>query len=75
MEAKMPKKVMKGAELLRHLREKRGMSLRELEEATGINNSNLSRMENRKLSIGHKSAVLLGRFFGVEFELFLETVQ
>jgi len=71
----MPKKVKQGAELLRHLRETRGLSLRELEEATGINNGNLSRMENSKLSIGHKSAIVLGEFFGCEWQRLLCTVD
>lgn len=53
------------AENLKRLREHQGITLRELDEAVGINHANLSRMENGKLSIGLLSARKLATYFKV----------
>lgn len=56
------------SENLRMLREHRGITLRELERATGIHNASLSKMEKGRYGIGALSAHRLARYFGVDAE-------
>lgn len=52
-------------------RTNRGWTLAELAEKTGIAESHLSAMENRKRGVGKVTATRLGKAFGMDYRRFL----
>ena len=56
---------------LKELRALRGLSLRQLEEATGIDNSALSSIENGRRKMGLNIATILADYFGVSIDFML----
>lgn len=56
---------------IRVYRGNRGWTLAELAEKTGIAESHLSAMENRKRGVGKVTATRLGKAFGMDYRRFL----
>jgi transcriptional regulator with XRE-family HTH domain len=57
--------------IIRAHRNRLGLTLKELEEATGIQESNLSAIENDRTEIGPERAYLIGAALGVDPEFIL----
>ena len=55
------RKVVLPHEMLKTLRELQGLSQGELEELTGISQSNISALENGSRKIGRERAIVLGK--------------
>ena len=53
---------------MKELRLERGLSLRQVEQATGISNQNLSRWERNEVMPSVDACVLLAKFYGVSIE-------
>ena len=53
---------------MKELRLERGLSLRQVEKATGISNQNLSRWERNEVMPGVDACVLLAKFYCVSIE-------
>ena len=65
------KKIGKPAVMLRGARTKECMSQVQLAEKLGIDQADLSKMENGKRSIGKKMAKKLGKILRIHYQLFL----
>ena len=59
-----PRKTKFGT-LLRRAREKRGLSLRDVEEATGLLNGGISHIENGRSVPSLTTAIILCKFYGL----------
>lgn len=57
-----------GANYLRTLRQKRGLTLKQLHEQTGLSVSSLSKLESGSMTISKESSDKLSNFYGVEIE-------
>ncbi|MDE7216130.1 MAG: helix-turn-helix domain-containing protein [Clostridia bacterium] len=55
-------------ELLKEIRLERGKTLKEIEEATGISNSNLSRWENNKVIPSILFCEQLADYYGISLD-------
>ena len=53
---------------MKELRLERGLSWRQVEQATGISNQNLSRWERNEVMPSVDACVLLAKFYGVSIE-------
>jgi hypothetical protein len=62
---------LKFAEILKMLRKEKKISLRKLEEMTGINYRHISEMENAKRFIGKKNAKRLAKALNADYRYFL----
>lgn len=60
-----------GAVLLRGSRYKADMSQKELADAIGVKQHHISEMENGKRAIGKEIAQRLGKFFSIDYRVFL----
>lgn len=56
---------------LRELKDKKGLSLRELSEKVNIDFGNLSKMQNGKIGIATENAKILADFFNVSIDYLL----
>ncbi len=52
--------------IVRAFRKNFGLTLKNLEKVTGIDETNLSAIENNKREVGLKSAILLAAVFGID---------
>lgn len=66
---------MKTGELLALCRELKGLSLRDVEKATGLSNAYISQIETGKNGIGFNNAVRLCDFYGLSLEKLASTVR
>lgn len=56
---------------LRELRRERGLSLRDVEKATGIDNSNISKMEKNERGLNEQNLKIFADFFQVSTDYIL----
>ena len=62
-------------EFLAQTRLERGLSLRQVERATGVSDSNLSQIENNIHGLSFKTAVKLCDFYGIKLDDIADTVR
>ncbi len=67
----LDKKYGRAGSILRGARAKEGLTQEELAKKAGIEQADLSKMENGKLSIGRERAKRLGEVLGIDYRLFL----
>ena len=67
----LDKKYGRAGSILRGARAKEGLTQEELAEKAGIEQADLSKMENGKLSIGRERAKRLGEVLRIDYRLFL----
>lgn len=66
----------KTSEMLALCRELKGLSLREVEQATGISNAYLSQIETGKIkNFSFKNAVKLCKFYNLKLERLAGTIE
>lgn len=65
---------MQTGELLALCRELKGVTLREVEKATGLSNAFISQVETGKTQLSFKSAIILCRYYGITLDRLAETV-
>jgi len=66
---------MEAGELLALCRELKGLTLRDVEKATGLSNAFISQIETGKVGIGFVNAVKLCDFYGITLERLADTIR
>lgn len=66
---------MEPGELLSLCREMKGLTLREVEKATGLSNAFVSQIETGKTKLGFESAIVLCDFYGITLDRLADLIR
>jgi transcriptional regulator with XRE-family HTH domain len=66
---------MKAGELLALCRELKGLTIRDVERATGISNAFVSQVETGKANLGFENAIKLCDFYGISLDRLADTIR
>ncbi len=66
---------MKTSELMSLCRELKGLTIRDVEKATGLSNAFISQIENDKCELGFRTAVILCRFYNITLDRLAATLE